>query len=50
MQQGAFVEAVIPLERLKEMRPDDVSARATLIEADLRADSRARVKMRLMSS
>ena len=37
MQQGAFVEAVIPLERLKEMRPDDVSARATLIEADLRA-------------
>ena len=37
MQRGAFHEALIPLERLKEKRPDDVSARATLIEAYLKA-------------
>jgi tetratricopeptide (TPR) repeat protein len=37
MQRGAFHEALIPLERLKKTRPDDVSVRATLIEAYLKA-------------
>ncbi len=36
-QQGKFREALVPLERLKELRPDDVSARATLIEAYMKA-------------
>ena len=37
MQQGEFREAIPPLERLKESTPADVSARATLIEAYLKA-------------
>lgn len=36
-QQGKFREALAPLERLKEIRPEDVSMRATLVEAYLRA-------------
>ncbi len=37
MQQGEFREAIPPLERLKESTPADFSARATLIEAYLKA-------------
>ena len=37
MQQGKFREAIPPLERLKESSPADVSARASLIEAYLKA-------------
>ena len=37
MQRGAFREALIPLERLKGKKPEDVSVRATLIEAYLKA-------------
>jgi len=37
MQQGKFPEAIPPLERLKESSPGDVSARASLIEAYLKA-------------
>jgi tetratricopeptide (TPR) repeat protein len=37
MGKGAFREAVEPLLRLKRVRGDDVSTRATLIEAYLRA-------------
>ncbi len=36
MQQGKFREAISPLERLKKITPDDVSVRATLIEAYLK--------------
>jgi tetratricopeptide (TPR) repeat protein len=37
MRRGEFREALIPLERLKEEKPNDVSVRTTLIEAYLRA-------------
>jgi len=37
MQKGAYREAVEPLKRLKNLRGDDVSTRATLIEAYLKA-------------
>jgi len=37
MQRGEFREAIPPLERLKKSTPADVSARATLIEAYLKA-------------
>jgi len=37
MQQGEFREAIRSLERLKESSPTDVSVRATLIEAYLKA-------------
>ncbi len=36
-QQGKFREALVPLERLKELTPADVSARATLVEAYIKA-------------
>jgi tetratricopeptide (TPR) repeat protein len=36
-QQGDFRAALVPLERLKKFTPDDVSVRATLIEAYLKA-------------
>jgi tetratricopeptide (TPR) repeat protein len=37
MQRGAFREALLPLERLKQSKPDDLSLRATLVEACLKA-------------
>ena len=37
MRRGEFREALIPLERLKAKKPDDVSVRTTLIEACLKA-------------
>ncbi len=37
MQRRRFREAVAPLERLKKIKPDDVSTRATLVEAYLQA-------------
>lgn len=37
MQRGEFREATIPLERLKGLQPSEVSTRATLIEAYLKA-------------
>ncbi len=36
-QQGDFRAALVPLERLKKFTPDDVSVRAALIEAYLKA-------------
>jgi tetratricopeptide (TPR) repeat protein len=37
MQREDFRDALIPLERLREIRPGDVSTRATLVEAYLKA-------------
>jgi cytochrome c-type biogenesis protein CcmH/NrfG len=37
MQRGEYREASIPLERLKKITPNDVSVRATLIEAYLKS-------------
>jgi Flp pilus assembly protein TadD len=41
-QQGKFREALVPLERLKELRPHDVSARATLVEAYIKVGMTSR--------
>ena len=40
-QNGDFRDAVEPLKRLKSLQPADVSARATLIQAYLRAGSKS---------
>lgn len=42
MQRRAFQEALVPLERLKERRPEDVSSRITLIVAYLKAGLKGR--------
>jgi tetratricopeptide (TPR) repeat protein len=37
IQRGEYREALVPLERLREITPDDVSVRATLVDAYLKA-------------
>jgi tetratricopeptide (TPR) repeat protein len=41
-QQGKFRDALVPLARLKGLRPDDVSARAALIQAYIKAGMTSR--------
>lgn len=44
MHRGAFHDALVPLQLLKEANPSDVSARATLIEAFLKAGLKEQAK------
>jgi len=45
MHRGAFNDALVPLQRLRQAKPSDISTRATLIEAYLKAGLKDQAKI-----